>query len=67
MGGIAAGKLDDYGMKIRTAKKRIHRYVRLFAKHKIPKAFKTGRERRAWVKEISDWHIKRLKVKEEQA
>lgn len=47
-------------MKVRVAKKRIHRRVRWFAKHKIPKAFKNGRERRQWVKEISDWHISRL-------
>ena len=47
-------------MKVRVAKKRIHRHVRWFAKHKIPLAFKNGRERRQWVKEISDWHIARL-------
>ena len=46
-------------MKIRTAKKRIHRHVKWFAKHKIPLSFSSGRERRAWVKEISDYHIKK--------
>lgn len=49
-------------MKVRTIKKRIHRYVRWFAKYKIPKAFRNGRERRAWVKEISDYHLKDLKL-----
>ena len=49
-------------MKVRTIKKRIHRHVRWFAKHKIPKAFRNGRERRAWVKEISDYHLKDLKL-----
>ena len=46
-------------MKIRTAKKRIHRCVKAYAK-KLPKSFKNGREKRAWIKEISDWHIARL-------
>lgn len=49
------------GMKVRTIKKRIHRNIRWFAKRKIPKAFRNGRERRAWVKEISDYHIMKLK------
>ena len=48
-------------MKVRTAKKRIHRHIKWFAKHKIPLSFKNGRERRAWVKKISDWHIAKLK------
>lgn len=47
-------------MKVRVAKKRIRMYVRWFAKHKTPKAFKNGRERRQWVKETSEWHIARL-------
>ena len=47
-------------MKYRVAKKRIHRNIKWFARHKIPLAFKSGRERRAWVKEISDWHIARI-------
>ena len=48
-------------MKIRTAKKRIHRNVKGFAVHKIPDSFSSGRERRKWVKEISDYHIGRLR------
>ena len=50
-------------MKARTIKKRIHRHVKWFAKHKILSAFKNGRERRAWVKEISDYHMKDLNLK----
>ena len=48
-------------MKIRVIKKQIHRNVKWFAKHKCPLGFKNGRERREWVKEISDYHIARIK------
>ena len=51
-------------MKYRTAKKRIHMHVRWFARHKIGPAFKSGRERRAWIKEVSDWHIARIGKRE---
>lgn len=44
-------------MKHRVFKKRIHRFVAEFAKTKIPKAFKNSRDRKEWVKEISDYHI----------
>jgi len=51
----------EVGMKVRTAKKRIHRHISWFARHKIPKAFANGKDRRAWVKEISDYHIMKIK------
>ena len=39
-------------MKARVIKKRIRRYINKFSR-KIPKAFKTGRERLEWVKNLS--------------
>ena len=51
-------------MKVRTTKKRIHRNVKWFAKHKIPLAFKNSRERKTWIKEICDYHIKAIHVME---
>lgn len=36
-------------MKFRTVKKRIRRHITWFAKHKIPKAFKDRRDRKAWI------------------
>ena len=43
-------------MKARVIKKRINRYINEFSR-KIPKAFKTGRERREWVKNLARDHF----------
>ena len=52
-------------MKLRTAKKRIHRHIKYFARHYIPHAFKNSLDRKEWIKEMCEYHIKRLKVKKD--
>ena len=52
-------------MKHRVMKKRIHRAVKAFALHKIPKAFNNSRERKQWIKEISNYHINKGKVEQD--
>lgn len=50
-------------MKFRTVKKRIHRNIKWIARHQLRTAFKDSRERKEWIKELSDWHIKHWKDK----